>query len=124
MELKKLTPVLIVEAIEPCLPFWEGRLGFKRTMEAPHDNRLGFVGLQQGDLEVMLQTKACVRDDLPQAEGRGDSAALYIEVKSLAEVEKAVKGLPILVRRRAPYGAEELFLREPGGHVVGFAQHG
>jgi hypothetical protein len=123
MELKKLTPVLIVEAIEPCLPFWEGRLGFKRTMEAPHGSALGFVALQRDAVEVMIQTRASVMDDLPQAEGRGNSAALYIEVKSLADVEKALQGLPILVRRRAPYGAEELFLREPGGHVVGFAQH-
>jgi hypothetical protein len=123
MQLKKLTPVLVVEAIEPCLPFWEGRLGFKRTIEVPHGNRLGFVSLQRDAVEVMIQTKASALEDLPQAEGRGNSAALYFEVKSIAEVEEALRGLPILVRRRAPYGAEELFLREPGGHVVGFAQH-
>ena len=31
--LKKLTPLMMVDAIEPCLGFWE-RLGFARTVEA------------------------------------------------------------------------------------------
>jgi len=32
MRMKKLTPVLFVEAIEPCLPFWTERLGFTKTV--------------------------------------------------------------------------------------------
>ena len=29
--MKKLTPILVVDAIEPCLPFWTDRLGYART---------------------------------------------------------------------------------------------
>lgn len=35
--MKKLTPVLYVESIEPALPFWEDRLGFQRVVEVPRD---------------------------------------------------------------------------------------
>ncbi|HUP61024.1 MAG TPA: hypothetical protein VNA69_11450 [Thermoanaerobaculia bacterium] len=38
----KITPVLIVPAIEPVLPLWES-IGFTRTAEVPHGDRLGFV---------------------------------------------------------------------------------
>ena len=34
--MKKVTPVLYVEEIEPALPFWMDRLGFEKTAEVPH----------------------------------------------------------------------------------------
>lgn len=41
--MKKLTPVLAVDEIEPVLPFWIERLGFEKTVEVPQGDRLGFV---------------------------------------------------------------------------------
>ena len=54
--MKKLTPILFVDAIEPCLPFWTERLGFTKATEVPHDGRLGFVILVKDGLELMYQT--------------------------------------------------------------------
>jgi hypothetical protein len=34
-EIRKSTPVLIVDAIEPSLPFWQERLGLERPVEVP-----------------------------------------------------------------------------------------
>lgn len=31
MAVKKITPVLLVDAIEPLLPFWIDKLGFAKT---------------------------------------------------------------------------------------------
>jgi len=56
--MKKLTPVLYVDAIEPCLPFWVDRLGFSKTVEVPHENAIGFVILARDGLELMYQTWA------------------------------------------------------------------
>src|SRR5438876_348213 len=41
--MKKLTPVIIVEQIEPCLPSWLDRLGLQKTAEVPEGDKLGFV---------------------------------------------------------------------------------
>src|SRR5574338_152244 len=77
--MKKLTPVIMVEAIEPCLPFWE-RLGFSKTAEVPEGGRLGFVILAKDAVEVMYQTHESVEKDapglVPRAQGHG--AALFI----------------------------------------------
>jgi len=54
--LTALTPILAVDAIEPLLPFWTGRLGFALAAQVPHKGALGFVTLQQGPVRVMLQT--------------------------------------------------------------------
>jgi len=40
---RKSTPVLFVDRIEPSLAFWEERIGFARTVEVPDGDRLGFV---------------------------------------------------------------------------------
>jgi len=125
-QMKMLTPVLYVEAIEPLLPFWEGRLGFERTMEVPHGDRLGFVGLQKDEVEVMVQTRASVTAEFP---GLADTpiggALLFIEVYDIDAVEAALEGAEILhPRRKTFYGSTEIIVREPGGNVVTFAEFG
>src|ERR1700693_6367430 len=62
--IKKLTPVLMVDAIEPVLPLWDA-LGCTRAAEVPHGDRLGFVILQTDAVEVMYQTFDSVRADEP-----------------------------------------------------------
>jgi uncharacterized glyoxalase superfamily protein PhnB len=123
--MKKLTPILLVDAIEPCLPFWVDRLGFTKTAEVPHEGRLGFVILTKDGLELMYQTWDSAAADVSGAAQRttGRSAALYFEVESIDDIETALHGAEIVhPRRKAFYGATEIFAREPGGHVVGFAQ--
>ncbi len=58
MTMKKLTPVLMVEEIEPCLPFWVERLGFQKVTEVPEGDKLGFVILAKGNVQVMYQSRA------------------------------------------------------------------
>jgi hypothetical protein len=122
--MKKLTPVIMVEAIEPCLPFWD-RLGFTKTAEVPDGDRLGFVILAKDSVEVMYQTHESVEKDapglVPHAHGHG--AALFIEVTDVASVERAMEGVEVVVpRRKTFYGMDEIGVREPGGHIVMFAQ--
>ena len=50
--INKVTPVLVVDAIEPVLPLWDA-LGFARTAEVPHGAGLGFVILSADGVEVM-----------------------------------------------------------------------
>ena len=122
--MKKLTPVIMVEAIEACLPFWE-RLGFTKTAEVPEGDRLGFVILAKDTVEVMYQTHESVEKDAPGLvpPSRGTGAALFIEVADVERVERALEGLEIVVpRRKTFYGMDEIGVREPGGHVVMFAQ--
>src|SRR5258706_757672 len=75
MNVKRITPVLLVKEIEPIIPFWVDRLGFTKTIEVPDGNKLGFVTFQKGAREVMYQTYASVEKDAPpcmSAEARKD----------------------------------------------------
>ena len=125
MHIKKSTPVLIVDAIEPALAFWEQRLGFRRTVEVPHGDALAFVILTNGAVEVMYQTAASVAADSPShlRDWHHDKTYLYVEVDDIDAVATALDGSDVvLARRKTFYGATEIGYREPGGHFVTFAE--
>lgn len=122
--MKRLTPVLCVDEIEPVLDFWVERLGFAKTVEVPEGNRIGFLILQKGVVEVMYQTHDSVAKDIPALAGHPMSGSmLFLEVDDLDAVGRALEGIPLVApRRKTFYGAEEIIVREPGGNVVTFAQ--
>ena len=124
MKLLRLTPVLMVEAIEPVLPFWVDKLGFRKTTEVPHGERLGFAILERDGIEVMYQTRASVADDVtPLANAPMQGTFLFFQVQSLDEIEKRLKGVqPVVPRRKTFYGADELIVKAPCGNAVTFAE--
>jgi hypothetical protein len=120
--MKKLTANLIVESIEESLPFWVDRLGFDRTVEVPHGEGLGFVILKKGALELMLQSRASLSEDLPAVAEGPHRSFLYLEVADLGPIRKALVGWPEAApERKTFYGAQEIIVRAPSGHVVIFA---
>src|SRR5205823_12255774 len=65
MNVKRITPVLLVKEIEPLISFWVDRLGFTKAVEVPDGNKLAFVIFQKGSVEVMYQTYSSVEKDAP-----------------------------------------------------------
>ena len=124
LNVKRITPVLFVKEIEPVLPFWMDKLGFTKTIEVPHGNKIGFVALQKRTTEVMYQSFASLGEDMPLiAETRKGPTFLYIEIDNLDAVRNALKDFKIVQpERTAFYGMREIGFQEPGGHYVTFAQ--
>ena len=120
----KLSPVLIVDAIEPCLDFWK-RVGFEVTVALPETGPLAFAILSGDGLEVMYQTRASIKEDVPALADMRTSVALYLEVEDLDAIARRLEGAPVVIpRRKTFYGATEIGVREPGGNVVTFAEVG
>jgi|HubBroStandDraft_1064217.scaffolds.fasta_scaffold369109_1 uncharacterized glyoxalase superfamily protein PhnB len=126
MNVKKITPVLLVSQIEPVLPFWIDRLGFTKTIEVPDANKLAFVAFQKGPVEVMYQTYASVEHDAPPAmaaAARKGLTYLYLEVDNLDAVLAAMKDVQkVMPERTAFYGMREFAVQDPAGHFITFAQ--
>jgi uncharacterized glyoxalase superfamily protein PhnB len=125
---ESLAPILIVEAVEPCVAFWRDRLGFTAENEVPgEDGRLIFASVKKGSVEIMYQTRTSVAAaDASQAgDLHGHSTALFIQLPTMADLdlaERATEGAPVVKPRHATfYGTTEFYVREPGGNVVGFA---
>lgn len=124
---KKITPILFAEEIEPCLKFWTERLGFEKTVDVPEGNKLGFAILQKGEVELMYQSYASAEKDVSatSSEVRKGPSFLYVEVKDLDETIAAIKRIPVVMPvRNTFYGAKEIGIKDPAGHIIIFAQLG
>jgi len=124
--IQKATPILRVERIEPSLSFWVERLGFQKVTEVMEGDSLGFVILSKGHVEIMLQSRASLAKDMPVLSvGALTPAVVYIGVTNLDEVAAKLAPSEIVVPRRSTfYGMDEIWAREPGGHIIGFAAPG
>jgi hypothetical protein len=126
--IKKATPVLIVDRIEPLLPLWDA-LGFVRAAEVPNEDVLGFVILSRDGIEVMYQTFDSVRGDeakvLDGSRAIGASA-VFIEVDDHDAIDGQIPSETevIVARRKTFYGSTETVIRDAAGNVVTFAQFG
>jgi uncharacterized glyoxalase superfamily protein PhnB len=126
--LQALSPVLIVEAVEPSLKFWTEQLGFAKENEVPGpDGKLIFASVRKDGVEIMYQTRGSVIADNPAvaAELNGRSVSLFITVPTIADLDEIAcrsKSAPLVKPRHDTfYGTTEFYIREPGGNVVGFA---
>jgi hypothetical protein len=135
--MKKLTPILTVDAIEPLLPFWTEGVGFAVTVSVPHppdaeDGPLGFVILAHGEVELMLQTSASMELDFGAGgpEGYPDLVArlegslplLFVEVEAIDAVLDRLSHPEVVIPRRTTfYGMDEIFLMAPGNALLGLA---
>jgi hypothetical protein len=132
--LRKATPVLVVDRIEPVLPFWQ-KLGLKAVTEVPDeaakDGRLAFVILAGEGFELMYQTLTSVAGDLVKSASVKDAfragtqqATLYIEVSQLADVETKLGGERLIMPKRTTfYGATEIGYTDPAGNILIFSEH-
>jgi len=124
--IQKATALLRVERVEPSLTFWVDRLGFQKVTEVMEGDSLGFVILAKGHVEVMLQSRASLAKDLPALSvGALSPAVIYLGVTDLEEIAGKLSQSEIIVPRRSTlYGMDEVWVREPGGHVIGIAAPG
>jgi uncharacterized glyoxalase superfamily protein PhnB len=125
MNVKKITPVLFVQDVEPCLKFWVERFGFKTTAEVPDGDKLAFAMLQKGSVELMYQSYASADKDVEAVsqQVRKGPTFLYVEVDNLEETIDAVKGAEVVMpKRQTFYGSTEIGIKDPAGHFVTFAE--
>jgi uncharacterized glyoxalase superfamily protein PhnB len=126
-EVKKITPILFAEELEPSIKFWTEKIGFEKTVEVPEANKIGFVILEKNGLELMYQSFASVEKDnaATGATARKGPAFLYIEVADIDAALAAIKGAEIVMPMRTTfYHSKEFGIKDPVGHYLIFAQQG
>ena len=126
VKINKSTPILHVKRVEPSLKFWTERFGFKPTIQVPEGDHIGFVALENGSVELMLQTyegmQTDAHDPLAKTVDQGPSF-LFMEVPEINAAIKSLEGAEVVQGLHETfYGAKEVVAKEPGGHFVIFSQ--
>jgi hypothetical protein len=124
MKISSATPVLFVDRVEPTRDFFL-EAGFEVMFDVPEGDHLGFVGLHQGEAQVMVETRgnANEKDPFRALSNESRRAVVFIEVDDLDAVIAAMKGAKVVADRHTTfYKSDELTYEEPGGNLVTFAK--
>jgi len=96
MQIKKLTPNLVVRNVEASLKFYREILGLETAMTVPEQAPYVFAGVSNGAVEVFFQPiRRLLPPEYPKlaASKSAPALTLYMEVDSLEDVlERAKEG--------------------------------
>jgi uncharacterized glyoxalase superfamily protein PhnB len=133
---KKLTPNLMVDAMNRTLDFYINILGFDFVMGVPENSQevviqrqpkqdLQFSLVKSGNVEIMFQSQKSLTAEIPQFQGVpvGASSTFYFDVENVKGLYAKIKGEVALVKELETkfYGKDEFYIRDPEGYILCFA---
>ena len=124
--LKKLTPNLMVEDVNQTIDFYTSILGFEVLATVPETGKLNWAMLKRGDVEIQLQLRASLTEELPIFKDKaiGGALTLYIGVEGIEELHERLKDKVAIVQdmHTTFYGTKEFAIQDPNGFVLSFSQ--
>ena len=119
----RMTPVLVVERIEPCLEFWVDCLGFEVRIPVPDEDGLAFALVARDDVQLMLRTRSSLERGTPGLfveTGIAPGVVLSLPVDDLEDLlPRFEDGVDVVVPlRETDFGGREIYVREPSGCVL------
>ena len=126
MQIKKLTPNLIVRDVAASLKFYREVLGLETAMTVPEQAPYVFAGVTNGAVEIFFNDQKVVAAEYPKlAATIGASLTLYMEVDSLQDVldrvKKAGSKISMAVTEQF-YGMKEFAFDDQDGYTITIAE--
>lgn len=126
MQIKKLTPNLIVRNVAASLKFYREMLGLETAMTVPEQAPYVFAGVTNGTVEIFFNDQKVVAAEYPKlAATIGASLTLYMEVDSLQtvfdRVKKAGAKISMAVTEQF-YGMKEFAFEDQDGYTITIAE--
>lgn len=126
MQIKKLTPNLVVRNVEASLKFYREILGLEKAFSVPDESPYIFAAVSNGAVEIFFNDQKTVAAELPKlAANIGGSFTLYMEVDSLQavfdRVQKAGAKLSMPVTEQF-YGMREFAFEDEDGFTITIAE--
>jgi len=126
MQIKKLTPNLVVRNVEASLKFYGEVLGLEKAISVPDESPYVFASVSNGSVEIFFNDQKTVAAEYPRlAAAIGASLTLYMEVDSLQSildrVQKAGAKISMPVTDQF-YGMKEFAFEDGDGYTITIAQ--
>jgi uncharacterized glyoxalase superfamily protein PhnB len=126
MQIKKLTPNLIVRDVAASLKFYREMLGLETAMTVPEQAPYVFAGVTNGVVEIFFNDQKVVAAEYPKlAATIGASLTLYMEVDSLQTVLDGVKKAGAKISMAVTeqfYGMREFAFEDQDGYTITIAE--
>jgi lactoylglutathione lyase len=126
MQIKKLTPNLVVRNVEASLKFYREVLGLEKAINVPEQSPYVFASVSNGTVEIFFNDQKTVAAEYPNLATKiGASLTLYMEVDSLQSVldrvQKAGAKISMPVTDQF-YGMKEFAFEDGDGYTITIAQ--
>jgi uncharacterized glyoxalase superfamily protein PhnB len=136
MQAKTVTPIFLVDEIKSSIEFYE-MLEFRYLMGVDKDKQLymeykdglelSFAIVQNGNVQIMLQSTESVNSDLNQlfqTDKSVTNSINYIEIEGFDHFYQKVKEKVEIVNepRNTFYGMKEFYIKDNNGNIIGFAE--
>jgi len=126
MQIKKLTPNLVVRSVDASLEFYRNVLGLETGFTVPEQTPFVFGSVANGAVEVFFNDQKTVAAEYPSlAKTIAGSLTLYMEVDSLQAVMDRVKQAGAKVSMPVTeqfYGMREFAFEDPDGYTITIAE--
>ncbi len=126
MQIRKLTPNLVVRNVEASLKFYREVLGLEPAITVPEQSPYIFASVTNGNVEIFFNDQKTVAAEYPKlAATVGASLTLYMEVDSLQvifdRVEKAGAKITMPITQQF-YDMKEFAFEDQDGYTITIAQ--
>jgi len=126
MQIKKLTPNLIVRNVEASLEFYSQILELQKAITVPDQSPYIFASVTNGVVEVFFNDQKTVAAEYPKlATSIGASLTLYMEVDNLQTILDRVKKVGATIAMPVTeqfYGIKEFAFADPDGYTITIAE--
>ncbi|SRR6266568_3861710 len=126
MKLGKLTPNLMVEDVNKTVDFYREVLGFSLTMSLPKEGTFEWAQMQNGETEIMFQSRKSMSSelDLFKEQAVGASLTFFIDLKDVEKLYMKVRDeITVLADLHVTfYGTKEFSMQDINGYILTFAQ--
>lgn len=137
MKLVQLTPNLMVADVNKSMEFYCEVLGFSVRMavdykkaayvdEIPPNREYIYAQLEQGGVEIMVQKKESMQEDVPVLTSQpiGASVSLYIIMEGIEKLYHQVKEKCDCIKdlQTTWYSMKEFYIRDIDGYILCFAE--
>ena len=125
MELKSLTPNLMVTNVNETIDFYIKTLDFELLQTVPEEGALDWGFVKKDEVMIMFQKDHSIQEEYPALKGlnTGGALTLYIRVENVSEWYEKIKDQVKLIKplNKTFYGANEFAIQDPNGFILTFS---
>jgi len=137
MKLTKITPNIMVADVNATANYYKNNLDFQIVMGVSEQKEvkmgdfatetiLTWAMIKKDDVEIMLQRKDSLIEELPEFKGLkvGGTFTLYVSMQDVKSFHDKVKGKVEIVKdiHKTFYGMDEFVIKDLNGYIIYFAE--
>ncbi len=129
MEIKALSPNLMVKDVEQTVRFYQDLLGFQLVASVPAqkgEKSLQWALVQSGPVTLMFQEEENLKEEYPDLKRQaiGGGFTLYLTTSGIEALYQKVRQVTSIVKERHKtfYGATEFAIKDNNGYVLTIAE--